>query len=86
MRVDERDLTPGQDAAEVACCRCATVVRVRKNSAAQTSIQWKGDSTATCTELAERRADGLHPALVPRCESLTASIDEAVRAGQVRVE
>ncbi|MBK5307926.1 MAG: hypothetical protein JJD92_14675 [Frankiaceae bacterium] len=85
MRVDERDIAPGSEATEVACRRCATTVLVRKNSAAQTSVQWRGDSAATCTELAERRAAGLHPALVPKCESLTASIDEAVADGRVTI-
>jgi hypothetical protein len=84
-RVDERDSAPGSEATEVACRRCATTVLVRKNSAAQTSVQWRGDSTATCTELAERRAGGLHPALVPRCEALAASIDEAVAEGRIPV-
>jgi hypothetical protein len=85
VRTDERDIVPGREAAEVACRRCATTVLVRKNSAAQTSVQWRGDSTSTCTELAERRARGLHPALVPACESLRASIDEAVADGRVKV-
>ena len=82
-RVDERD-TDRQEA-QVACRRCGTLVGVRKNSLSQTSIQWRGDSASTCTELAERRAAGLHPGLVPKCEALTQSIDEAVRAGQVPV-
>jgi hypothetical protein len=82
-RVDERDTS--RDEAQVSCRRCGTVVGVRKNSAAQTSVQWRGDAAAMCTELAERRAAGLHPALVPKCESLNASIDAAVRAGQVPV-
>ena len=85
VRVDERDTAPGREAAEVACRRCATTVLVRKNSAAQTSIQWRGDAAATCTELAERRAAGLHPALVPRCEALASSIDEAVADGRIPV-
>ncbi len=82
MRTDERDGT----FADVSCGRCGTVVGVRKSSAAQTSVQWRGESTAACSELAERRAAGLHPALVSRCESLTAAIDDAVRAGLVPVE
>jgi hypothetical protein len=81
MRVDERDGAM----CEVACSRCATVVLVRKNSAAQTSIQWRGRSTEMCAELAERRAKGIHPALVPACESLRSSIDDAVREGRVAV-
>jgi hypothetical protein len=83
-RVDERD-TERQEA-QVACRRCGTVVGVRKNSLSQTSIQWRGDSASTCTELAEQRAAGLHPALVPRCQALSESIDEAVRAGLVPVD
>ena len=82
MRVDERD----GSMTEVACRRCATTVLVRKSSAAQTSVQWRGESTATCAELAERRAAGLHPALVPACEALRESIDEAVRAGHVPMD
>lgn len=81
MRADERDDTM----TEVACQRCATTVLVHKSSSAQTSVQWHGESWATCTELAERRAAGLHPALVPACESLRNSIDEAVRTGRVLV-
>jgi hypothetical protein len=71
---------------EVVCRRCATTVLVRKSSVAQTSVQWRGDSAALCSEIAERRAAGVHPALVPACESLRSSIDEAVRAGRVPVE
>ena len=83
-RVDERDVA--RQEADVSCRRCGTVVGVRKNSAAQTSVQWRGDSASTCAELAERRAAGLHPALVPKCQALTESIDEAVRAGLVPVD
>jgi hypothetical protein len=83
-RIDERDAA--RQEADVACRRCGTVVGVRKNSLSQTSIQWRGDSAATCTELAEQRAAGLHPALVPKCRALTESIDEAVRAGRVPVD
>jgi hypothetical protein len=82
-RVDERDAA--RQEADVACRRCGTVVGVRKNSMSQTSVQWRGDAASTCTELAERRAAGQHPALVPKCQALTESIDEAVRNGQVPV-
>ena len=84
MRVDERD--GAWQPYEVSCRRCATTVLVRKNSLAQTSVQWRGSSAETCTELAERRAAGLHPALVPTCEALRGSIDEAVRDGRIPVE
>ena len=85
VRPDERDEAPGWGLHQVACRRCATTVLVRKSSRAQTSIQWRGDSAKTCTELAERRAAGMHPALVPACESLRQTIDEAVREGRVPV-
>ncbi len=69
----------------VTCRRCATTVGVAKNSLAQTSIQWSGDAGAQCTELAEHRAAGRRTALVPVCEALRASIEEAVREGSLSV-
>jgi hypothetical protein len=83
VRVDERDGAPGQEASEVTCARCATTVLVRKSSPAQTSVQWRGESWAICTELAEKRAAGWHPAQVPTCSALRTSIDDAVRDGKV---
>lgn len=81
MPVDERDAAMH----EVSCRRCSTTVLVRKNSPAQTSIQWRTDAGESCSELAERRAAGPHPALVPACEALRSSIDEAIRAGLLEV-
>ncbi len=69
----------------VACRRCATTVLVGKHSLAHTSIQWRGDAGALCEELAARRAAGERTALVPVCESLRASIEEAVREGSLPV-
>ncbi|MDP9100882.1 MAG: hypothetical protein M3N21_01895 [Actinomycetota bacterium] len=80
--MDDRRSSPS---AEVTCRRCATTVLVAKFSLAQTSIQWRGDAGATCAELARRRAAGQDTALVPACESLRESIDEAVREGLVEV-
>ena len=85
VRPDERDEAPGWGLHEVTCRRCATTVLVRKSSRAQTSIQWRGDSAASCSELAEHRAAGVHPALVPACASLRQTIDDAVREGLVPV-
>jgi hypothetical protein len=79
VRVDERDGAMS----EVTCARCSTTVLVRKSSPAQTSVQWRGESWATCTELADRRAAGQHPAHVPSCTALRRSIDDAVRHGKV---
>jgi hypothetical protein len=60
---------------ELDCARCAARVRVRKASAAQTSVQW--------TAQAQRRC----PAFDPRtgCPDLRASIDGAVREGRLPV-
>jgi hypothetical protein len=69
---------------EVACRRCGTAVGVRKNSLAQTTVQWLGD-TSSCEELAARRSAGEHTARVSRCEALRESIEAAVEAGVVRV-
>lgn len=80
-------LTPDDDRPmrEVVCRRCATTVLVLKNSLSQTSIQWLGDAGSTCAELAEKRAQGLHTAMVPRCEALQISIDQAVHEGRLEV-
>ena len=85
MRTDERDATPGWPRGDVACHRCGTTVQVRKSSLAQTSVQWRGDAAARCAELAEHRAAGQQPGLVPACEALRKSIDEAVRDGLLPV-
>ena len=62
---------------ELACARCAALVRVRKSSPQQTSVQWT-------TEAARRCTTGLG-ALVPTCPDLRASIDYAVRTGRLEV-
>jgi len=82
---DERDQATGWELHEVTCRRCTAAVLVRKSSLAQTSIQWRGTSAQTCFELGERRAAGQHPGLVPACQALRDSIDEAVRDGRLEV-
>ena len=62
---------------ELVCERCAAVVRVRKSSPQQTSVQW---STAAVRQCAIDLG-----ALVPTCPGLRASIDRAVRAGLLDV-
>ena len=63
--------------AELACARCDALVRVRKSSPQQTSVQWTTAAEKTCaTRLT---------ALVPTCPDLRASIDDAVRAGKLEV-
>jgi hypothetical protein len=63
--------------AELSCARCCAVVRVRKSSPQQTSVQW---TTAAAGACANRLS-----ALVPTCLDLRASIDDAVRAGKLEV-
>ncbi|MFC9978426.1 hypothetical protein [Gordonia sp. NPDC127522] len=66
----------------LACRRCGTGVLVKKNSLAQTSVQW-GDSSS-CVELG-RIADVNERARYAGCSYLRDSIDEAVRARLVEV-
>jgi hypothetical protein len=62
---------------ELACDRCEALVRVRKSSPQQTSVQWTTAAVRQCaTELG---------ALVPTCPGLRASIDQAVRTGRLDV-
>jgi hypothetical protein len=63
--------------AELSCERCCAVVRVRKSSPQQTSVQWTTKATGACVHR-------LGP-LVPTCLDLRASIDDAVRAGKLEV-
>ena len=64
---------------EVWCERHANhaLVRVRKSSPQQTSVQW--------TTQAEKECASPLSALVPTCLDLRASIDDAVRAGRLEV-
>ncbi|WP_436535432.1 hypothetical protein [Actinoplanes sp. HUAS TT8] len=62
---------------ELACERCAALVRVRKSSLEQTSVQWTTAAAGQCdTDLG---------ALVPTCPGLQASIERAVLAGRLEV-
>lgn len=68
----------------VACTACPVVVLVRKNSLAQTTVQWT-DDTARCPEIAQRRAAGEPAGRVAHCATLRSAIDDAVLAGRVTV-
>jgi hypothetical protein len=69
---------------EVGCLDCLARVRVKKNSEHHTSIQWSSEAIAACPELCRRTPsngrDGLRG-----CPRLAASIDAAVRSGDVPV-
>jgi hypothetical protein len=67
---------------EVACLDCLARVGVKKNSEHHTSIQWTAEARRQCPELS-RRVGGrdAHPG----CPRLVASIEAAVREGQVPI-
>ena len=62
---------------ELSCERCYALVRVRKSSPQQTSVQWTASAEKAC-------ATPLN-ALVPTCPDLRRSIDDAVRSGRLGV-
>jgi hypothetical protein len=62
---------------ELSCARCYALVRVRKSSPQQTSVQWTTSAEKTCVARLN--------ALVPTCPDLRASIDDAVRWGRLEV-
>lgn len=68
---------------EVACLDCLATVGVKKNSEHHTSIQWSDDAVRQCPELG-RRANEPRAGHVA-CARLTASIEAAVRAGEVPI-
>lgn len=80
-------MTPDDDRLlqELTCRRCATSVLVRKNTAAQTTVQWLADAGRTCTEIAEQRSAGRQPGPVAGCTALRESIEDAVREGRLAV-
>ena len=70
---------------EVACLDCLAKVAVKKNSEHHTSIQWNAAAVEACPELGRREGpsgsrDGLRG-----CPRLLASIEVAVREGQIPV-
>jgi hypothetical protein len=66
----------------VTCSACGVEALVKKNSRKHTSVQWTGAGVAACPEIsAPRAADPT--ALILGCDRLRASIEDAVRSGQV---
>ena len=70
---------------EVACLDCLATVMVKKNSDHHTSIQWTQEAVNGCPEFNRMtvRSDG-RP-LQQGCPRLAASIDAAVRDGDVPI-
>ena len=71
--------------AEVACLDCLAKVRVKKNSEHQTSLQWSAQARADCQELGRRETTPDRRDLHKSCPRMMASIDAAVRAGDLSV-
>jgi hypothetical protein len=68
----------------VVCQHCGVEAAVKKNSRKHTSVQWTAAGVAACPEItAARAADP--DALVLGCPQMSASIEDAVRAGRIVV-
>lgn len=70
---------------EVACLDCLARVGVKKNSEHQTSIQWNAEAHASCPELARREPTSARRDVHKPCSRMMASIEAAVRAGDVPI-
>lgn len=66
------------------CHRCGLRVRVKKNSAKHTSVQWGAGSTKDCAEFAERLREGYSSAQLDGCPDLQASIQQDYANGAFR--
>ncbi len=70
---------------EVACLDCLARVGVKKNSEHHTSIQWSEQALGDCQEFARLAARPGGRTVHAACPRLAASIDAAVRAGDVPI-
>ncbi|MCL2543692.1 MAG: hypothetical protein FWE71_14715 [Nocardioidaceae bacterium] len=70
---------------DVACDACAARVGVRKNSEQHTSIQWTLQSVALCKVFAARDQTPGRRDVHRSCPNMMASVDAAVRDGDVSV-
>jgi hypothetical protein len=67
----------------LACDGCGALVRVKKNSPLQTSVQWSHRAVGECAEFAARVALGGTTPLVDTCTTLRDSIERAAREGRL---
>ncbi len=70
---------------EVACLDCLARVGVKKNSEHHTSIQWTDEALGHCQVFARMSAQPGGRAVHASCPRLAASIDDAVRAGDLTI-
>lgn len=68
---------------EVSCLDCLAVVGVKKNSEHHTSVQWNAEALAHCSEFRRQDQQPGGRAVHTPCSRLTASIDSAVRDGDL---
>ena len=68
----------------IVCGACGVEAAVKKNSRRHTSVQWSAGGAASCPEITAARAADPE-ALVLGCSRLKASIEDAVRAGQMMI-
>jgi hypothetical protein len=69
----------------VECAGCGAVVRAAKFSVQHTSVQWDVAAVRRCAEFARRAAAGEQTPLIERCDTMRASIENAVREGRLPV-
>jgi hypothetical protein len=70
---------------EVACLDCLARVRVKKNSEHHTSIQWNAEALAHCQDFARLSAVPGGRPIHASCQRLAASIEAAVRDGEIPI-
>lgn len=70
---------------DVACLDCLARVRVKKNSEHHTSVQWTSEALGHCAEFARLAAEPGGRGIHKSCPRLSASIDTAVREGDLSI-
>lgn len=70
---------------EIACLDCLAKVRVKKNSEHHTAVQWTDEALGHCQEFARLSGQPGGRPVHESCSRLMASIDRAVREGELEV-
>ena len=70
---------------EVACLDCLARVGVKKNSEHHTSIQWSTESLGECSEFRRQDQQPGGRRVHTSCPRMQASIDAAVRDGELTI-
>lgn len=70
---------------DVSCLDCLARVRVKKNSEHHTSVQWTSEALGHCAEFAKLATEPGGRGIHKTCSRLTASIDDAVRDGDLSI-